>query len=176
MKNFQQNLLILLALALCALCAFQWYSQSLQRVQFNQLNDLANQQRAAIQDDTNQINDLQHQVSQMDASISSLRETIKTNEDAMFSQRREINRLSAENTALTNQIVEYQQTMDKLQAKLKEAYDGISKQNDAIKELTNQRDDIVKKYNDEVTDRNSIVAKYNDLAARFEKLQSGAKP
>ena len=31
MKNFQQNLLILLALRLCGLCAWQWYAQTVQR-------------------------------------------------------------------------------------------------------------------------------------------------
>jgi|SRR5581483_8862545 len=172
MKNFQQNLLIGLAVCLCGLCAYQWYSQSLERTEFIKLNDLLNQKTAAIQDYTNSISDLQHQVSQMDDSISLLRGTIKTNEGTMLAQRRELNRLSAENDALTNQIAQYKQAMDTLQSKLKDAYDGINKQNDAIKELTAQRDDLVKKYNDSVTDRNNIVAKYNELAAKIAQLQS----
>ena len=28
MKNFQQNLLIVLALGLCGLCVYQWYGQT----------------------------------------------------------------------------------------------------------------------------------------------------
>jgi hypothetical protein len=36
-----------------------------------------------------------------------------------------------------------------------------------------QRDEFVKKFNDEVQDRNEVVAKYNDLAARVQKLQGG---
>jgi len=31
MKNLQQNLLILLAMALCGLCVYQWHVQTLQR-------------------------------------------------------------------------------------------------------------------------------------------------
>jgi CII-binding regulator of phage lambda lysogenization HflD len=81
--------------------------------------------------------------------------------------------LDAENTALTNDIVEYKQAVATLEGRLKEAYDGIQKQNDAIKQLAAQRDEFVKKYNDEVVDRNNVVSNYNDLVARFEKLQSG---
>ena len=175
MKSFQQNLLLVLALSLCGLCAYQWYAQTLQRTDFSKLNDLVNQKTAAIQEYTNSINALQHQVAQMDDSISGLRGTIKTNEDTMLAERRELNRLAAENDGLTNQTAQYKQAMDTLQTKLNEAYDGINKQNDAIKELTAQRDDFVKKYNDSVTDRNDIVAKYNDLAAKVAKMPAAEK-
>ena len=56
---------------------------------------------------------------------------------------------------------------------LKEAYDGIRKQNEAMKELVAQRDEFVKKLNDSVKERNDVVAKYNDLAAQAAKLQGG---
>jgi uncharacterized coiled-coil DUF342 family protein len=61
-----------------------------------------------------------------------------------------------------------------LEARLKEAYDGISKQNETFKELVAQRDELVNKYNNSVKERNDIVEKYNQLV---EKLQpAGAKP
>ena len=63
--------------------------------------------------------------------------------------------------------------MDTLESKLKEAYAGIDKQNEAITNLVAQRNDFVKKYNDEVKDRNDIVAKYNELV---KQIQSGGKP
>jgi chromosome segregation ATPase len=176
MKDFQQNLLLGLAAGLCALCAYQWHSQATERTEFNQLNDLASQQRVAIQDDTNQINDLQHQVSQMDTSISELRRTVGSNDDTIRALRRDLNNLNSQNDELSNQAVQYQAAVALLQEKLKDAYTGISNQNDAIKLLTQQRDDFVKKYNDEVTDRNNIVDKYNDLAAQYQKLQTAPKP
>ena len=63
---------------------------------------------------------------------------------------------------------------EKLEARLKQAYDGIKKQNDALKQLAGERDEFVKKYNDIVIERNNIVSNYNDLAARFKELQSGS--
>jgi chromosome segregation ATPase len=175
MKNFHQNLLIVLALALCALCAFQWYGQTRQRIQMNEQGQLISQQLAAIQNFTNTIATLQNQVAQSDAHITTLRDTITTNEQFILTQKRELNRLEIENESLTNQITQYQTATATLQDKLKEAYDGIKKQNDAIKELAAQRDDFVQKLNDSVKDRNAIVAKYNELAAKIEKL-SIAKP
>jgi len=77
---------------------------------------------------------------------------------------------------LTNQIAEYKSAVESLQGKLKEPYGGIQKHNEAMKDLVGQRDEFVKKYTDEVKDRNDIGNKYNDLAAQVENLQpKGAK-
>jgi uncharacterized coiled-coil DUF342 family protein len=65
--------------------------------------------------------------------------------------------------------------VESLQGKLKEAYAGIHKQNEAMKELVAQRDEFVKKYNESVQARNDVVAKYNDLVAQVEKLQGAKK-
>jgi hypothetical protein len=54
-----------------------------------------------------------------------------------------------------------------LEAKLKDAYAGIEKQNEAITNLVTQRADFVQKLNDSVKDRNDIVAKYNDLIKKI---------
>jgi chromosome segregation ATPase len=172
MKNFHQNLLIALVLCLCALCAWQWYGQTVQRTEFDKLNAIANQKSALIQGYTNSIETMQHQIGRMDASITELKETVATNHETILAQRRELNQLDAQNSALSNDIVQYKQAVDTMEARLKDAYEGIKKQNDALKQLAGQRDEFVKKYNDIVIERNTIVSNYNDLAARFEKLQS----
>jgi len=177
MKNFQQNLLIVLALSLCGLCVFQWYGQTRQRNEIGQLNQIANDKSETIRDLTNSVAAMQHQISQMDGRITELKDTVKTNNETILEQKRALNKLEAEGEALTNQIAEYKKALDTVEGRLKDAYDGIKKQNDAIAELTAQRDEYVKKYNDTVTDRNEIVKKYNELAARIEKQQpGGAKP
>jgi peptidoglycan hydrolase CwlO-like protein len=61
-----------------------------------------------------------------------------------------------------------------LEARLKDAYAGINKQNESLKELVAQRDELVNKYNDSVKERNDIVGKYNQLAEKFQP--AGAKP
>ena len=75
MKNFQQNLLIILALSLCGLCVYQWYGQTLQRNQIQKLNQMVYEQGAAIQGYTNSIADMDRQIAQMDARITALKES-----------------------------------------------------------------------------------------------------
>lgn len=175
MKNFQINLLISLALALCILCAFQWYEQTIQRDEIITLNGIVYQKNIAIRDATNSIAVLNHKIEQMDASLSEIKAAAATNEQLVASQKAGITRLQFANEELTNEITQYKSAVDALESKLKDAYAGIEKQNEALTNLVAQRDEFVKKYNDEVQDRNSIVAKYNDLAKQMEKLQGASK-
>jgi len=173
MKNFQVNLLIVLALGLCGLCARQWYEQTIQRNAIQTLNQLVYERNAAIQSYTNSIATLNHQVNQMDARPTEIKAAAATNEQLIISQKAEIVQLQFANANLTNEVVQYKQAVDALESKLKEVYAGIDKQNEAITNLLAQRNDLVQKYNDEVKDRNNIVEKYNELV---KQVQSGGKP
>ena len=175
MKNFQQNLLLVLALGLCGLCAWQWYEQTVQRTTIQSLNRMVYDRDAAIQNYTNSIATLNHQVSQMDASLTEMKAEAETNKQFIVSQKAEIVQLQFANENFTNEIAQYKAGVDALEAKLKEAYADIDKQNAAISNLVAERNDLVQKYNDEVKDRNDIVAKYNDLVKQVEKQLGGAK-
>jgi chromosome segregation ATPase len=174
MKNSQQNLLIIVGLSLCGLCVYQWYGQTLQRNEIQKLEQSVYEKSAAVQGYTNSIRTMDRQIAQMDARLTELRGEAKTNADLIINQRREINlsRITAE--GLTNALTEYKAAVTNLQAKLKEAYGGIQKQNDAVRELVAQRDEFVKKFNDEVKDRNDVVNKYNDLVRQVEKNQAAS--
>ena len=175
MKNFQVNLLIVLALGLCGLCVWQWYEQTVQRDEIITMNGMLYEKNAAIQSYTNSIATLNHQVNQMDARLTEIKAVVATNEQLVISQKADIAQLQFANLNLTNEITQYKSAVDTLEAKLKDAYAGIDKQNEAITNLVAQRNDLVQKYNDEVKDRNNVVAKYNELAKQVEKLQGGAK-
>ena len=162
------------AFALCGLCVFQWYGQTRQRDQIEKLNQLVYEKSAAIQAYTNSIQTLDRQIAQMDAHIVELKQTVKTNDQLLMVQKREINKLQVTAEGLTNTITDYKQAVGALETKLKDAFDGIKKQNEALKELAAQRDEFVTKFNDSVKERNEIVAKYNELAARVEKIQGGS--
>ena len=164
-----------LALGLCALCAYQWYAQTLQRNQMEGLARMLQQSEAAIQSHTNSIRTMDRQVNQMDARISELKAIVKTNEQTILAQKRELNNLAAGNSVLTNEVTQYKKAQTEVEAKLKEAYEGVKKQNEAIKELVSQRDEFVKKYNDSVKDRNEVVTKYNELVGQEQKAQSAGK-
>jgi chromosome segregation ATPase len=174
MKNFQINLFIVLAIGLCSLCAWQWYEQTVQRTTIQSLNRMVYDRDATIQNDTNSIATLNHQVDQMDASLTDMKAEATTNQQLIISQKAQIEQLQFANENFTNEIAQYKAGVAALEAKLKEAYAGIDKQNAAISNLVAQRNDLIQKYNDEVKDRNNVVTKYNELAKQVEKLQSGS--
>jgi chromosome segregation ATPase len=172
MKNFQANLLIVLALALCVLCAFQWHLQTVQRNAIETQNQMLFQKNADIQGFTNSIATLNQQVIQIDARMTELKTVAATNEALALAQKAELTRWQLIGAGWTNEIAQYKTGVETLSTKLNEAYTGIKAQNTTITNLLTQRDDFVKKYNDEVKDRNDIVAKYNELAKQVEKLQA----
>jgi chromosome segregation ATPase len=173
MKNFQSNLLIVLALALCGLCAYQWQVQTVQREEITTQNGMIYEKNVAIQDATNSIATLNYQIAQMDARLTDIKAAAAANEELVVSQKMELNKLQFANGNLTNEIAQYKAAVDTLTAKLKDAYTGIEQQNETITNLVSQRDDVVKKFNDEVKDRNDVVAKYNDLVKQVQQQQGG---
>src|ERR1700722_10757823 len=114
MKNFQQNLLIFLAIALCGLCAYQWYGQTIQRGEVQKLNQTTYDKSVAIRDYTNSIATLSHQISQMDASLTELRNAAKSNADMIAGQKADIGLLNRANEKLTNEIAQYQSAVGTL--------------------------------------------------------------
>lgn len=171
MKNFQQTLLIILAVCLCLLCAYQWYGQTSERKSIEQLNQMVYDKSVSIRDYTNSIATLNHQVTEMDSNVTVLRLSATTNEATIATQKRELELLQYGYEKATNEIVQYKDAVGELTNRLNEAYAGIEKQNAAIKQLAAQRDEFVEKYNDEVKDRNNVVSNYNALAAEVKKMQ-----
>ena len=169
MKNFHQNLLILLALSLCGLCVWQWNGQTRQRNRIEALNQQLADKSTAIQGYTNSLATLNHQLEQMDARVTELKTTAATAEQVNLAQKRELARLQLTTEILTSQLVQYTNVVATLETKLQTLGEGVKNQNAALAELTAQRDDFVQKLNDSIRDRNAIVEKYNELVKQVDK-------
>ncbi len=75
--------------------------------------------------------------------ISGLKQTVTSNDEATLTQKREILRLQLSTETMSNEIIEYQSLTNLLAGKLKEAYDGIKRQNDAFTNLVAERDEFL---------------------------------
>ena len=128
MKNFQQTLLIALALALCALCAWQWHFQTIQRGELAVREQQIYQRDSAIQDYTNELTKTSQQLGRMEESLATLNtnltKALRTNSELIIQQKRDIARLSANNDTLTNEIAQYTNAVATLQSNLDTAYAG----------------------------------------------------
>jgi chromosome segregation ATPase len=174
MKNFLQNMLICLALALCGLCAWQWYVQTLLHNQGEALQLTLSRQAAEIQGYTNSIKNMDAEIAGLSTRVNELKQAAMTNEQAALEQQNEIFRLHTSGEVMSNEIAGYKVVVDKLDARLKATSEGIVKQNDAIKKLIAERDDAIKKCNASIKERNALAGKYNDLVEHFNKLQAAA--
>lgn len=169
MKNFQRNLFVLLAIALCGTCAWQWYLQSVQLNTIEGLNQVIFQKSSDIQGYTNSIKSMDAEINQLHDRITQLKQAAVSNDQWAITEKREVARLQSSGDIMSNEIVEYKAVVDGLTNKLREAYDGE-------KELAAQRDEFVKKLNDSIKAQNDLTAKYNQLADRINKLQATNSP
>ena len=172
MKNFQQNLLIVLALGLCGLCAWQWTDQANQRRAIESRNQMIFDRDRSIQGYTNTIATTDRQVADLQQRVTDLNTLATSNQQVMTEQKGELVRLRATEDTLTNEIAQYQLAVTNLETKLDQAYDGIKKQNTAIEQLAAQRDEFIGKYTNSISARNEIVIKYNALVERVNQMQT----
>ena len=174
MKNLLQNLLVFLSFGLCVLCAWPWYIQTLLHSQGEALQRTIFKQEAEIQVLTNSIKNSDAEIAGLSTRVNELKRAAMTNDLAADEQHREIMRLNKTSEVLSNEIGQYKVIVDKLEARLKEASEGIEKQNESFKKLLAERDEAIQKYNDSMKDRNALAEKYNALVERFNKLQAAA--
>jgi uncharacterized coiled-coil DUF342 family protein len=167
MQNFQRNLFILLAVALCGTCAYQWYLQANQLGKIETLNQSIYEKAAAIQTYTNSLKLRDDDISQLQDRVTQLKQTMVSNDSWALDEKRLVVRLKSDGDILSNAIVQYRGVVDDLTNKLDKAYTGE-------KELAAQRDEFVKKLNDSITAQNALTTKYNQLVDRFNQLQTNA--
>lgn len=175
MKNFHRNLLVVLALALCGLCVYQWRDQVVQRQAINRLNQWVFERDTALQKSTNSLAILNRQVDELDTELAGYKNTVRSNAVVLAAQQRELQRLGFLQRALTNAVSEYQAALATSSNRLTEAAVSLKKQDEAIHELIRQRDEMVEKFNREVTDRNAVVKQYNDLVNQINQARQNAK-
>ena len=159
---------MIFALSLCGLCTWQWYSQVLERKEMNAIAQTNYDETVAIQGYTNTISTMDHQIAQMDARITELRDAIKSNNVEIAGLREENNRLSV-------RVDQYSNAVEAAQSQVKLANETILQQNESVKGLVAERDEYVKRLNDSIKERNDIVTKYNELVKQLEAMQAAAK-
>jgi len=169
MKNPLQSLLIVFAIGLCGLCTWQWFSQMRQQNQLNALAQSNYDQTVAIQGYTNSLNAADHEIAQLDARLTELRDGLKSNTAVLFAVRADHNRLTAVAEQYSNAVVV-------LESQLKQANEIIHQQNAGVKHLVQERDEYVSRLNQSIKDRNALVTQYNALVKQVEVLQAAQSP
>lgn len=165
MKNFQRNLFIAIAIALCGTCVYQWYQQALQLNTIERQNQIIYAKSSDIQGYTNSIKTRDDEINQLHDRITQLKQAAVSNDQWAVAEKREMARLQSAGDILSNEMVEYKAAVDDVTNKLARAYKDEQ-------ELAAQRDQFIKKLNESIKAQNDLTTRYNELVDRFNKLQA----
>ena len=158
MKNFLQNLLVLFALALCVLVAIQWNRETKLRQDIQQLTGNLHEQQVTLQGLQGTLKAAEAEVVRLDGLKKQIDAATQTRLAKMARLEEDQQKSRAEIERLTQQGVVYK-------AALATANANITTQNEAMKKLTGDHNEVVAKFN-------QLASDYNDLAAKWNTLQT----
>jgi len=157
MRNLLQTLLIVFALALSVLVAFQWHRESGLRQQVQALTDeLQKQRRAAVT--------LSNAVAQANAELVHLNGLKSEFNDVVKSNWEEIARLKT-GQANPEQADGYKKALDTANAR-------IAAQNDELRKLAADHNEVVLRFNKMADEYNELVKKWNEQREQAGKASS----
>jgi chromosome segregation ATPase len=169
MKNLLQNLLIGFALALCVLVGVQWHREVKLQQQVQTLANDLQAQRAAAAAQAASVKLGEAEILRLDALKNQFAELVKSNQT-------EIARLQsglAANTATQAQIDAFKQALDTANVRIQKQNESITAQNETMKKLATEHNELVEKFNRMAGEYGELVQKWN---AQQEQLNKTAPP
>ena len=168
--------LIVLAVVLSLLSAYQWWRETQTHQDRQALRHTQLEMDSLLQQQTNRIQKLDLQITELVAETTRFQDIARTNENTMVELRTEVGLLENTNQWLKTQLQAYTSAFNQATNQLSEAYDNIKKQNELVQQLARERDEFAVKLNRSTEERNRIVAQYNELVARVEQIQPQIAP
>jgi hypothetical protein len=160
MKAFLVNLLILLSLALCAFNAYQWYREARLRDTLRLRSEELYQKQVEIQSLRQSLELNTAEITRLEGLREGVAQALQTNEGLIATLRHEADqfRRDAELEASRAESVErqYQDAFAKANANIKAQNEIILSQNEKLKEIAE--------------DRNTLVGRFNKLAEDYKTL------
>jgi chromosome segregation ATPase len=176
MKNFLQNLLIGFALALCVLVAFQWHREAKLRQELQTLTDDIQKQREAVLALDGAVKRGEAEILRLDGLKNQLNDVVKTNKAEITKLKADLQKSDVEFTRMTKQIDDYKTVMEKANANIKQQNDSITTQNEEMKKLATERNEVVVKFNKMAEEYNDLVKKWNEQQEQLGKNAPPAPP
>ena len=164
MKNFLQNLLIFFALCLCALIAFQWVRETDLRKKVQELTNVVHDKSEAILNLEANVRSQRDEIQRLDSQRKQLSETVKSNDLQIANLSKDLEKATNDLQKTEKQMLVYKDAYQKTSENLTNANLTITEQNERMKKLAQEGNDVVKKFNE-------LNAKYSELAEKWNKQQ-----
>ena len=164
MKNFLQNLLIFFALCLCALIAFQWVRETDLRKKVQELTNVVHDKSEAILNLESNVRIQRDEIHRLDSQRKQLSEAVKSNDLQIANLSKDLEKATNDLQKTEKQMLVYKDAYQKTSENLTNANLTITEQNERMKKLAQEGNDVVKKFNE-------LNAKYSELAEKWNKQQ-----
>ena len=164
MKNFLQNLLIFFALCLCALIAFQWVRETDLRKKVQELTNVVHDKSEAILNLEANVRSQRDEIQRLDSQRKQLSETVKSNDLQIANLSKDLEKATNDLQKTEKQMVVYKDAYQRTSENLTNANLTITEQNERMKKLAQEGNDVVKKFNE-------LNSKYSELVDKWNKQQ-----
>ncbi len=161
MKNFLQNLLIFFALALCGLVAFQWVRETDLRKRVQTLTNVLHDKSEAILNLESTVRQNKDEIQRLDGQRKQLNQTVKSNDVQIAHLSLDLEKATNDYQKIERQMVVYKDAYQRTSENLTNANQTIIEQNERMKKLAADGNDVVKKFNKLNADYSSLVDKWN---------------
>jgi chromosome segregation ATPase len=164
MKNFLQNLLMFFALCLCGLVAFQWVRETDLRKKLQDLTNVVHDKSEAILNLEASVRRGRDEIQRLDGQRKQLEQTVKSNDVQIARLSTDLDKAANDLQKMEKQMLAYKEAYQKTSENLTNANQTILEQNERMKKLAEEGNEVVKKYN-------KLAADYSDLVTKWNKQQ-----
>ena len=174
MKNFLQNLLIFLALCLCGLVAFQWVRETDLRKRLQGLTDVVHDKSEAILNLEASVRRGRDEIQRLDGQRKQLEQTVKSNDVRIAYLSTELEKATNDLRKTEKQMLVFKDAYQRTSENLTNANQAILEQNERMKKLAEEGNEVVKKYNKLSADYNELVNKWNKQQEEIARQATNA--
>ena len=169
MKNFLQNLLIILAICLCGLITFQWVREGRTHARLEALVNEVHDKAGAIQNLGGQLKRSEAEVERLDKLKTEMAETIKSNRLEIMGLTKEVKKTADELEHSKRQSEAFKSALDQANENTRIQIEETRKQTEQLKKILADRNEMVTNYNKLAADYNDLAKKWNDLQEQLKK-------
>ena len=176
MKNLLHNLLIFFALCLCGLIAFQWVRETDLRKKLQELTNVVHDKTEAILNLEANVRRDRDEIQRLDGQRKQLEQTVKSNDVQISNLSRDLDKATNDLQRTEKQMLAYKDAYQKTSENLTNANQTILEQNERMKKLAEEGNDVIKKFNKLNADYTALVNKWNQQQEELAKQATNAPP
>jgi chromosome segregation ATPase len=148
-------------MGLCGMVSFMWIRETRLRREVRQLTNTLKDQSELASHHEATVHRYESEIQRLDGVKSELTETVKGNLIAVAAFQRAYERATNELERWQKQSELFKDALDRANENIQRQNEEVRKQNEDLKKVTNDRNELVARFNKTANDYNELVGKWN---------------